>query len=51
VDGFFNGLAWLMSRFWAGLRWVQSGQLQAYGTVAFAGLLLAVAIALALNPP
>jgi NADH-quinone oxidoreductase subunit L len=51
VDGFFDGVAWVMGRFSAGLRWVQSGQLQAYGAVAFAGLLLAVAIVLALNPP
>jgi NADH-quinone oxidoreductase subunit L len=51
VDDFFNGVARLMGRFSAGLRWVQSGQLQAYGAVAFAGLLLAVAITLALNPP
>lgn len=51
VDGMVNGAAWGTGRASAGLRQVQSGQLQAYGVVAFVGLLLTLGLVLALNPP
>ena len=51
VDGIVNGAAWSTGRAAAGLRRLQSGQVQAYGAVAFAGLLLTLGLVLALNPP
>jgi NADH-quinone oxidoreductase subunit L len=51
VDGIVNGTAWSTGRASAGLRQIQSGQLQAYGVVAFVGLLLTLGLVLALNPP
>jgi NADH-quinone oxidoreductase subunit L len=51
VDGIVNGAAWTTGRAAAGLRRLQSGQVQAYGAVAFVGLLLTVGLVLALNRP
>jgi NADH-quinone oxidoreductase subunit L len=41
VDGAVNGAATVARRTGDGLRWVQSGSVQAYGTVGFAGLVAA----------
>ena len=41
VDGAVNGAATVARRTGDGLRWVQSGSFQAYGTVGFAGLVVA----------
>ena len=51
VDGIVNGVAWGTGRAAAGLRRLQSGQVQAYGAVAFVGLLITLGLVLALNPP
>jgi NADH-quinone oxidoreductase subunit L len=51
VDGTVNGAAWCTGRAAAGLRQLQSGQVQAYAAVAFAGLLITLGLVLALNPP
>jgi NADH-quinone oxidoreductase subunit L len=51
VDGTVNGVAWGTGRAAASLRQLQSGQVQAYGAVAFAGLLITLGLVLALNPP
>jgi len=51
VDGTVNGAAWGTARAAAGLRRLQSGQVQAYAAVGFAGLLLTLGLVLALNPP
>ena len=51
VDGTVNGAAWCTGRAAAGLRQLQSGQVQAYAAVGFAGLLLTLGLVLALNPP
>jgi len=51
VDGIVNGAAWSTGRASAGLRQLQSGQLQAYGVIAFVGVLLTLGLVLALNPP
>jgi NADH-quinone oxidoreductase subunit L len=51
VDGTVNGAAWCTGRAAAGLRRLQSGQVQAYAAVGFAGLLLTLGLVLALNPP
>ncbi len=51
VDGIVNGAAWSTGRASAGLRQIQSGQVQAYGVVAFVGLLLTLGLVLAINPP
>jgi NADH-quinone oxidoreductase subunit L len=50
VDGIVNGTARAARLGGAGLRRVQSGQLQAYGAVAFTGLLIIVLLVLTLNP-
>jgi NADH-quinone oxidoreductase subunit L len=41
IDGVVNGAASVSRRAGDGLRWVQSGSVQAYGTVGFAGLIAA----------
>jgi NADH-quinone oxidoreductase subunit L len=41
VDGAVNGAATVARRAGDSLRWVQSGSVQAYGTVGFAGLVAA----------
>ena len=41
IDGGVNGAATVARRAGDGLRWVQSGSVQAYGTVGFAGLVAA----------
>jgi NADH-quinone oxidoreductase subunit L len=46
VDGAVNGSAELTRRAGEGLRWVQSGSVQAYGTVGFAGLVVAAFVML-----
>jgi NADH-quinone oxidoreductase subunit L len=51
VDGIVNGAAWGTGRAAAGLRRLQTGQVQAYGAVAFVGLLITLGLVLALNPP
>ena len=48
VDGVVNGAASVMRRASDGLRWVQSGSVQAYGTVGFGGLVLASVLMLLL---
>jgi NADH-quinone oxidoreductase subunit L len=51
VDGIVNGAAWGTRGAAGGLRRLQSGQVQAYGAVAFVGLLLTLGLVLALNRP
>ena len=51
VDGIVNGAALGTRGFATGLRRLQSGQVQAYASVAFVGLLLTVGLVLALNRP
>jgi NADH-quinone oxidoreductase subunit L len=51
VDGIVNGAALSTRGFATGLRRLQSGQVQAYASVAFVGLLLTVGLVLALNRP
>jgi NADH-quinone oxidoreductase subunit L len=51
VDGIVNGAAQGTRGAATGLRRLQSGQVQAYGAVAFVGLLLTVGLVLALNRP
>jgi NADH-quinone oxidoreductase subunit L len=51
VDGIVNGVAWSIARAAGGLRRLQSGQVQAYGAIAFVGLLITLGLVLALNPP
>jgi len=41
VDAAVNGSGWTARRVGDGLRWVQSGSVQAYGAVGFAGLIVA----------
>jgi NADH:ubiquinone oxidoreductase subunit 5 (subunit L)/multisubunit Na+/H+ antiporter MnhA subunit len=48
IDGAVNGAASLTRRASDTLRWVQSGSVQAYGTVGFGGLVLASALMLLL---
>ncbi|TAK61584.1 MAG: NADH-quinone oxidoreductase subunit L [Dehalococcoidia bacterium] len=48
VDGAVNGAGSVTRRVGDGLRWVQSGSVQAYGSVGFAGLVLTVFLALLL---
>jgi NADH-quinone oxidoreductase subunit L len=48
VDAAVNGSATATRRLGDGLRWVQAGSFQAYGTVGFAGLLLAIFLMLVL---
>jgi NADH-quinone oxidoreductase subunit L len=48
IDGAVNGAATVARRTGDGLRWVQSGSVQAYGTVGFAGLIAASALMLVL---
>ena len=48
VDGAVNGAATVTRRTGDGLRWVQSGSFQAYGTVGFAGLIVAAFLMLVL---
>ena len=48
VDGAVNGSAALTRRVSDTLRWVQSGSMQAYGTVGFGGLVLAAVLMLVL---
>jgi NADH-quinone oxidoreductase subunit L len=48
VDGAANGSAAVTRRASDALRWVQSGSFQAYGTVGFAGLLIAALLMLVL---
>jgi NADH-quinone oxidoreductase subunit L len=50
VDGAVNGAGQVTRGAAAGLRYVQSGQFQTYGAVAFAGTAFAVLIALVLGP-
>ncbi len=50
VDGAVNGVARATRAGGAALRLVQSGQLQAYGAVAFTGVLIIVLLILTLNP-
>jgi NADH-quinone oxidoreductase subunit L len=51
IDGIANGVGAAARLGSTGLRRVQTGQVQAYGVVAFTGLLIAGFIALLLNPP
>jgi NADH-quinone oxidoreductase subunit L len=51
VDGVANGVGYATRLGSNGLRLVQTGQVQVYGAVGFAGLLIAGFIALLLNPP
>lgn len=46
IDGAVNGAAQSTRRASEALKWVQSGSVQAYGTVGFAGLLVAAFVAL-----
>ena len=48
VDAAVNGSAYLSRKFGDGLRWVQSGSVQAYGSVGFAGLIVAAVLMLVL---
>jgi len=48
VDGIVNGSANLSRRGGDALRWVQSGSVQAYGSVGFAGLIIAAVLMLVL---
>jgi NADH-quinone oxidoreductase subunit L len=48
IDGAVNGAATVARRTGDGLRWVQSGSVQAYGTVGFAGLVAAAFLMLVL---
>ncbi len=48
IDGAVNGAANVTRRAGDGLRWVQSGSVQAYGTVGFAGLIVTSFIMLVL---
>ncbi len=48
VDGAVNGAGSLTRRVGDGLRWVQSGSVQAYGSVGFAGLILTAFLMLVL---
>ena len=48
VDGAVNGAGALTRRVGDGLRWVQSGSVQAYGSVGFAGLVLTAFLMLVL---
>ena len=48
VDGAVNGATTASRRASDGLRWVQSGSVQAYGTVGFAGLMVASVVMLVL---
>jgi len=48
VDGAVNGAGAVTRRVGDGLRWVQSGSVQAYGSVGFAGLVLAAFLMLVL---
>jgi hypothetical protein len=50
VDGVINGFARGMALGSFGMRMLQTGQVQVYGAVAFAGLIIAGALALALTP-
>jgi NADH-quinone oxidoreductase subunit L len=50
VDGIANGVAGLTRLTGSGLRLLQTGQVQVYGAMAFAGLLIATGIALMLTP-
>jgi NADH-quinone oxidoreductase subunit L len=49
VDGAVNGVAATTREFGERLRRVQSGQLQAYGAAAFAGLVIAAALVFVLS--
>jgi NADH-quinone oxidoreductase subunit L len=48
VDGAVNGSAWATRRTGEALKWVQSGSVQAYGSVGFAGLIVAAVLMLVL---
>jgi NADH-quinone oxidoreductase subunit L len=48
IDGAVNGAATVTRRTGDGLRWVQSGSVQAYGSVGFAGLIVAAFLMLIL---
>jgi NADH-quinone oxidoreductase subunit L len=48
VDGVVNGSATLTRRGGDALRWVQSGSVQAYGSVGFAGLIVMAVLMLVL---
>jgi len=50
VDGAVNGVGQVTRGASSGLRYVQSGQFQTYGVVAFAGMAFAVFVALVLGP-
>ncbi len=49
IDGAVNGSAGLTRRAGDGLRWVQSGSVQAYGSVGFAGLVVTAFLMLVLR--
>jgi NADH-quinone oxidoreductase subunit L len=51
VDGAVNGAGRLTRGAGASVRYLQSGQFQAYGTIGFAGVLFTVILVLVLNPP
>lgn len=50
VDGLVNGIGVVARTAGGGLRALQTGQFQAYGAVAFAGVVFTLALVLALNP-
>jgi NADH-quinone oxidoreductase subunit L len=51
IDGAVNGVGNLARQTGGALRYLQNGQFQAYGALAFASLVVAVIVTLALNPP
>ena len=51
VDGIVNGIARALRLGSTGLRILQTGQVQVYAAVGFAGLIIAGGLALVLNPP
>ena len=50
VDGAVNGVGQAARQTAAGLRYLQSGQFQAYGALAFSGLVVTAVLVLALSP-
>jgi NADH-quinone oxidoreductase subunit L len=51
VDGVVNGVGRATRGFSGAIRHLQTGQFQTYGTIGFAGVVLAVILVLVLNPP
>ncbi len=51
VDGAVNGAGWVARQTAGAVRYIQDGEYQTYGAIGFAGLVFAVIVVLALNPP